>query len=224
MPLLIRAGAGALLLASLAGCATTNMGTPGDPLERMNRGTHGFNDAIDRNVLKPVATAYRDHLPDPIQNGIDNVLEHLAFPTTIVNDLLQLKIKDTLVDLGVTVELMDAQPGLPDLVFTANVFALMGLRQLYFLIGGLVDRLVYLSFGLAAILGFIGIKLILHALHENNLPFINGGEPIHAVPDIGIALSLTFIVGVLAITTIASLVKAHRGVRKERAKREVETR
>lgn len=112
----------------------------------------------------------------------------------------------------------------PYLVFTANVFALMGLRQLYFLIGGLVDRLVYLSFGLAAILGFIGIKLILHALHENNLPFINGGEPIHAVPDIGIALSLTFIVGVLAITTIASLVKAHRGVRKERAKREVETR
>jgi predicted tellurium resistance membrane protein TerC len=64
----------------------------------------------------------------------------------------------------------------PYIVFTANAFALMGLRQLYFLIGGLLDRLVYLSFGLAVILAFIGVKLILHALHENTLPFINGGE------------------------------------------------
>ena len=66
----------------------------------------------------------------------------------------------------------------PYLVFTANVFALMGLRQLYFLIGGLLQRLVYLSYGLAFLLGFIGVKLVLHALHENELPFINGGEPV----------------------------------------------
>ena len=66
----------------------------------------------------------------------------------------------------------------PYLVFTANVFALMGLRQLYFLIGGLLQRLVYLSYGLAFLLVFIGVKLILHAMHENELPFINGGEPI----------------------------------------------
>ena len=64
----------------------------------------------------------------------------------------------------------------PYLVFTANVFALMGLRQLYFLLGDLLKRLVYLSQGLAVILAFIGVKLILHALHENELPFINGGE------------------------------------------------
>jgi len=95
-----RALAGALTAVLLAGCATTGATTPGDPLERMNRGTHRFNDAIDRAVLRPVATGYRDHVPQFIQTGIDNVLEHLAFPTTIVNDLLQLKIKDTLIDLG----------------------------------------------------------------------------------------------------------------------------
>ena len=65
----------------------------------------------------------------------------------------------------------------PYLVLTANIFALMGLRQLYFLIGGLLQRLIYLSYGLAFLLAFIGVKLILHAMHENELPFINGGEP-----------------------------------------------
>jgi phospholipid-binding lipoprotein MlaA len=100
MSVVIRAAAGALALSLLAGCATTNMGTPGDPLERMNRATYRFNDSIDRAVLRPVATGYRDHVPGIVQQGVDNVLEHLAFPTTIVNDLLQLKIKDTLVDLG----------------------------------------------------------------------------------------------------------------------------
>ena len=100
MTVMIRAGAGALLACLLAGCATTNMGTPGDPLERMNRATHKFNDAVDRGVLKPVAKGYLKYVPEPVRNGIDNVLENLAFPTTIVNDLLQLKLKDSLVDLG----------------------------------------------------------------------------------------------------------------------------
>jgi tellurite resistance protein TerC len=96
----------------------------------------------------------------------------------------------------------------PYLVFTANVFALMGLRQLYFLIGGLLQRLVYLSYGLAVLLGFIGVKLVLHALHENELPFINGGEPVSWAPDIPIWLSLLVIVGTLGVTTVASLVAA----------------
>ena len=90
----------------------------------------------------------------------------------------------------------------PFLVFTANAFALMGLRQLYFLIGGLVDKLVYLSVGLAVILGFIGLKLILHALHEY-----------HVVPewlDVSNWMSLGFIVLVLAVTTWASLAKTRR--------------
>ncbi len=94
----------------------------------------------------------------------------------------------------------------PYLVFTANVFALMGLRQLYFLLGDLLKRLVYLSQGLAFILAFIGVKLVLHALHENELPFINGGEPVH-VPEIPTLASLGVIVVTLAITTVASLYK-----------------
>ena len=89
-------------------------------------------------------------------------------------------------------------------VFTATAFSLLGLRQLFFLIDGLLDRLIYLSYGLAAILAFIGVKLILHALHENNLPFINDGQPVPVV-EISTGLSLTVIIGVLAITVIASL-------------------
>ena len=91
------------------------------------------------------------------------------------------------------------------LVFTAVAFSLMGLRQLYFLIDGLLDRLIYLSYGLAAILAFIGVKLILHALHENNVPFINDGRPVNVV-EISTGLSLTVILGVLVVTVIASLV------------------
>ena len=78
----------------------------------------------------------------------------------------------------------------PYLVFAANAFALMGLMQLYFLLGGLLDRLVYLSIGLAVILGFIGVKLVLEALHTNTLPFINGGEPVEWAPEIPICVSL----------------------------------
>ena len=91
------------------------------------------------------------------------------------------------------------------IVFTATVFSLLGLRQLYFLIDGLLDRLVYLSYGLSIILAFIGVKLVFHALHENELPFINGGEPVHAVPEITTGFSLTVIVGVLIVTVLASL-------------------
>lgn len=97
----------------------------------------------------------------------------------------------------------------PYLVFTANAFALLGLRQLYFLLGGLLSKLVYLSYGLAIILGFIGVKLVLEALHSNDLPFLNGGEPFD-VPVIGIAVSLSVIIGVLVITTVASLIKVRR--------------
>ena len=103
----------------------------------------------------------------------------------------------------------------PYLVFTANAFALMGLRQLFFLLGGLLSRLVYLSYGLAVILGFIGVKLVLEALHENSLPFLNGGQPV-PVPTVGIALSLSVIIGVLAITTVASLITSRRNNENDR--------
>lgn len=99
------------------------------------------------------------------------------------------------------------------LVFTANAFALMGLRQLYFLIGGLLQRLVYLAYGLAFLLFFIGVKLVLHAMHENALPFINGGEPIDWAPDIPIWVSLLVIVGTLTVTTVLSLAADRRTAR-----------
>lgn len=92
----------------------------------------------------------------------------------------------------------------PYLVFAANAFALLGLRQLYFLIDGLLERLIFLHWGLAIILAFIGVKLIMHAMAENNLPFINGGQPFN-VTEIGIGGSLAFIGGTILITVIASL-------------------
>ncbi|MDR3031573.1 MAG: TerC family protein [Kitasatospora sp.] len=98
----------------------------------------------------------------------------------------------------------------PYIVFTANAFALMGLRQLYFLIGGLLKKLVHLSYGLSVILGFIGVKLVLHALHESG---------VH-VPEISIPVSLAFIVLTLAVTTVTSLVAAKKQAAEEAAEPE----
>jgi tellurite resistance protein TerC len=103
----------------------------------------------------------------------------------------------------------------PYLVLTANIFALMGLRQLYFLIGGLLRRLIYLSYGLAFLLGVIGVKLTLHALHENEVPFINGGENVEWAPEIPILLSLGIIVATLVVTTVASLYASRNLTREE---------
>ena len=94
----------------------------------------------------------------------------------------------------------------PYIVFTANAFALMGLRQLYFLLGGLLRRLVHLSYGLSVILGFIGVKLLLHALHEYGAH----------VPEIGIPVSLSVICGVLVVTTLTSLHASRRASREAR--------
>jgi len=101
----------------------------------------------------------------------------------------------------------------PFIVFTANVFALMGLRQLYFLLGGLLERLEYLKYGIAVILAFIGVKLVLHALHTNELPFINGGMGVAWAPEIGTWTSLGVIIGSMAVATLASLVKAGHDAR-----------
>ena len=98
----------------------------------------------------------------------------------------------------------------PFIVFTANIFALMGLRQLYFLLGDLIDRLVYLKYGIAFILAFIGVKLVLHALHGNELPFINGGRGIAWAPEINTWVSLAVIIVSMAIATVASLIKLRR--------------
>jgi len=102
------------------------------------------------------------------------------------------------------------------IVFTTNLFALMGLRQLYFLLGGLLDRLRYLHFGIAFILAFIGVKLFLHALHENELPFINGGEPVDWAPEISTWVSLAVIVLAMAVATVASVIGARRDTARDR--------
>jgi tellurite resistance protein TerC len=122
-----------------------------------------------------------------------------------------------LISLGTTdlVFALDSIPAIfgltqePYIVFAANVFALLGLRQLYFLLGDLLNRLIYLSLGLSLVLGFIGVKLVLEALHTNSLPFINGGEPV-PVPVPSTGLSLAIIVTVLTVTAVASLRASRR--------------
>jgi tellurite resistance protein TerC len=137
--------------------------------------------------------------------------------TTVNGKRMFTPVLIVLISLGATDVLfaLDSIPaifGITDsafIVFTANVFALMGLRQLFFLLGDLVERLKYLKYGIAFILAFIGVKLVLHALHENELPFLNGGEHI-AVPEIGTGLSLIVIVASMAVATIASLISIKR--------------
>ncbi|GAA3627209.1 TerC family protein [Microbacterium awajiense] len=99
------------------------------------------------------------------------------------------------------------------IVFTANIFALMGLRQLYFLLGDLLDRLRYLHYGIAFILAFIGVKLVFHAMHVNELPFINGGEHIEWAPEISTWMSLGVIVVAMTVATVASLIASARDKR-----------
>jgi tellurite resistance protein TerC len=93
----------------------------------------------------------------------------------------------------------------PYLVLTANIFALMGLRQLYFLLGNLLKKLVFLSLGLSVILAFIGVKLVLHAMHEYQLDARLGFNG-----EISLAVSLAVIVGTLAVTTVASVIASRR--------------
>jgi len=171
---------------------------------------HGTDDETDyrENV---VIRWVKNHLPATSDyHGVKlTVTEHgrrLITPMAIV----MVALGST--DILFAVDSIPAIYGLtqePYLVFTANVFALMGLRQLYFLLGGLLTRLVYLSLGLSVILAFIGVKLLLHALHENELPFINGGEHV-PVPEIPTWLSLGVIVLTLAVTALASIRKARR--------------
>ena len=93
----------------------------------------------------------------------------------------------------------------PFIVFTTNLFALMGLSELYSMLGGLMERLVYLNYGLAAVLAFIGVKLVFEALHQNSLPFLNSGQPFEWAPEIPIWASLLMIVASLGVAAVASL-------------------
>lgn len=126
-----------------------------------------------------------------------------------ITPLLLVMIAIGFTDLLFALDSIPAVYGLtsePYIVFMANAFALLGLRQLFFLLSGLMERLKYLGVGLSIILGWIGVKLVIHALHKNELPFINGGEYVKAVPEISTELSLGVIISTLVITTVVSLI------------------
>lgn len=105
----------------------------------------------------------------------------------------------------------------PFLVVTANAFALIGLRQLFFVVRGLLDRLEHLSKGLSLVLGFIGAKLVLEALHQNSLPFINGGEHVEWAPEIPTSISLGVVVGIILVTALTSMITSRRRASRESA-------
>ncbi|WP_336646259.1 TerC/Alx family metal homeostasis membrane protein [Microbacterium sp. USHLN186] len=165
--------------------------------------SHGDSNVVDGRFMRFV----RRHLPVTDEYHDDKLTVREDGRRWVTPMLLTI-IAIGFVDLIFAVDSIPAIYGLTEqayLVFTANVFALMGLRQLFFLIGGLLERLVYLAQGLAVILAFIGVKLLIHALHKNELPFINGGKQITLIPEIPIWLSLLFIAATIAVATIASL-------------------
>ena len=150
----------------------------------------------------------------PMTDGfVGGKLVHRHAGRTMITPLLLCVIAIGTADVMFAVDSIPAIYSLtaePYLVFAANAFSLLGLRQLYFLIDGLLDRLVYLHYGLAAILGFIGLKLINHALHTNEVPFINGGRHWDVIAEPSISASLGFIVVTILITVIASVLASRR--------------
>ena len=150
----------------------------------------------------------------PMTDGfVGGKLVHRHAGGTMITPLLLCVIAIGTADVMFAVDSIPAIYSLtaePYLVFAANAFSLLGLRQLYFLIDGLLDRLVYLHYGLAAILGFIGLKLINHALHTNEVPFINGGRHWDVIAEPSISASLGFIVVTILITVIASVLASRR--------------
>ncbi|VTR76263.1 TerC family protein [Cellulomonas hominis] len=162
-------------------------------------------DGLAVRLLKKVVPTTNEYHGDRLTTRIDG--------KRFITPMLVVMVAIGSTDLLFALDSIPAIYGLtqePYIVFTANAFALLGLRQLYFLIGGLLERLVYLNKGLAFILAFIGVKLVLHAMHENELPFINGGEHIEWAPEIPTWLSLLVILGTLTVATIASLAKTRR--------------
>ncbi|MFD1504468.1 TerC family protein [Georgenia yuyongxinii] len=174
-------------------------------------GEHDGGDYHENALVRGVRRIF------PVTDGFrGGKLLHRASGKTFITPLLITIFAIGTADLMFAIDSIPAIFGLtqePYLVFAANAFSLLGLRQLYFLIDGLLDRLVFLHYGLAAILGFIGVKLVIHALHENELPFINGGEPWLGLPEPTIAVSLGWIIGVLAITVVASVWKNKKDAR-----------
>ena len=201
-------------------------------VERFGAVFYVFGALLIGTAVRQVVDARRPDGPDDGAEYADNAVTRLVrrvLPTTdgfVGNRLIHRHAGRTMItpmliavvalgsaDLMFAVDSIPAIFGLtsePFLVFSATAFSLLGLRQLYFLIDGLLERLVYLPYGLAVILGFIGLKLIDHALRANSLPFINGGRPVRLVPEPSTAVSLLVIVVTLVVVAVASLLRTRR--------------
>ena len=173
----------------------------------------------DADVYRPSGFVKLVSRVVPMTDGfVGGKILHRAHGQTMITPMLLCIIVIGTADVMFAVDSIPAIYSLtrePYLVFAANAFSLLGLRQLYFLIDGLLDRLIYLHYGLAAILDFIGFKLINHALHTNELGFINGGEHLEVIPEPSVAASLGFIVVVITITVIASILASRQASRRE---------
>ncbi|GGL74961.1 hypothetical protein GCM10009706_11750 [Curtobacterium citreum] len=166
-------------------------------------GEHDASEGDSRliRILRRIIPTSKDYDGDKLTTRVDG--KRLFTPMLLV--MVAIGLTDVLFAL----DSIPAIFGLTQdafIVFTANAFSLLGLRQLYFLIAGLLERLIYLGQGLAVILAFIGVKLVFHAMHVNEVPFINGGQPILWAPEIPIWFSLGFIALTIAVATVASLV------------------
>ena len=201
-------------------------------VERFGAVFYVFGAFLVGTAVRQVVDARRPDGPDDGAEYADNAVTRLVrrvLPTTdgfVGNRLIHRHAGRTMItpmliavvalgsaDLMFAVDSIPAIFGLtsePFLVFSATAFSLLGLRQLYFLIDGLLGRLVYLPYGLAVILGFIGLKLIDHALLVNSLPLINGGRPVRLVPEPSTTLSLLVIVVTLVVVAVASLLRTRR--------------
>ncbi|MCD0446947.1 TerC family protein [Glycomyces sp. A-F 0318] len=173
------------------------------------RDNGGHDDELPQNGFMRFAESRLRVAPDYEGGRLTTRIEGVKYVTPLLLAMLAIGSTDILFALdsipaifGLTQE--------PFLVFTATIFALMGLRQLYFLLAALLKSLRFLSLGLAAILGWIGVKLVLHGLHDNQLPFINGGEHIDAIPEIPTALSLGIIAGVLTAVVVTNHILLRR--------------
>lgn len=161
-------------------------------------------DEYSENVLVRVVRRVMPVAPDYDEARLTTRVDGRRMVTPMLLVILALGTTDLLFALD-SIPAIFGLTSDPFIVFSANIFALMGLRQLYFMLDGLMERLAYLSYGLAAVLAFIGVKLILEALHSNTVPFINGGEGVPWAPEIPTWLSLAVIIGFLAIAAVASL-------------------
>ncbi|HET8555157.1 MAG TPA: TerC family protein [Rhodanobacteraceae bacterium] len=170
---------------------------------------HEVDETYEPNALVRLAQKLLPATHEYDGANVTTVIDGKRYMTPMMMVMLAIGMTDILFALD-SIPAIFGLTDIPYIVFTANAFALLGLIELYFLIGGLLKKLVYLGFGLALVLAFIGIKLIIEAMHTNNLPFINGGEAIHLIPAIPTWLSLLVIISILAATTVASLLKSRR--------------